>query len=129
MIKAIFAAIRRAFSVNYETNTKAIRNIAIERESNTRIIFRFPKCILGEDVILREENNFKMMEYEKNKQYTFNLFNVLYVDAIGIGYLTEQQKTIRSLGSEMEITNANDKVLEVFNLLGLDKCFFSEKSS
>jgi len=102
------------FSLNY------VRNIEIIRIDDERIKLIYPHGILGEDVLLREQNNLNSIEYMNGTIYYFDFINVSHIDSIGVGYITKQIKDIKCVKASYKFINVNNQVKEVFDLLGFN---------
>lgn len=117
MLRKILKWIKQNYSIP-STQIYSVRQLEISNIDSTTIRLVFPHGILGEDVILREENNLNTIEYESNNIYYLDFINVNCIDSIGIGYLTKQVKSILDLKSDYKLINVNDKVRNALKLLG-----------
>lgn len=52
-----------------------------------------------------------------------DLGGVTFMDSTGLGVLVGRLKVIRGVGGSMRLVSANDRVLKVFAITGLDKVF------
>lgn len=117
MLRKILKWIKQYYSIP-NTQIYSVRQIEISNIDSTTIRLVFPHGILGEDVILREDNNLNTIEYKSNKIYYLDFINVNRIDSIGIGYLTKQVKSILDLKSDYKLINVNDEVRNALKLLG-----------
>ena len=77
MLKKIIKMIKEYYSIN-DNYIQLDRNIDIVNIDNNTIILTFPHGILGENVILREENNLDKLEFE-NKKNIILILVMLYI--------------------------------------------------
>lgn len=57
--------------------------------------------------------------FEEAKHIAINLSGLIYISSAGLGVFISRLEEIREKGLKMVLFGLNDKVLEVFNILGL----------
>ena len=65
------------------------------------------------------------LDYEisrlRPKKVIIDLKNVKFMDSAGIGLIIGRFKVAKSYGGDLEIENANDKLMRIFEMSGLPK--------
>ena len=64
------------------------------------------------------ENSLKSLIEEKNYSIIVNCGGLDYIASAGLGVFMAYIEDVRSLGGDIKLTNMNDRVYNVFDLLG-----------
>jgi anti-sigma B factor antagonist len=69
------------------------------------------------------ENSLKELIDQQKLQIIVNCENLDYIASAGLGVFMAYIEDIRSLGGDIKLTNMNDKVYNVFDLLGFPSLY------
>ena len=69
-----------------------------------------------------------LIENEAIKGIVINLVNTYFIDSSGVGQIMSVFKSLQQRGNKMAVYNINQKNLELFSILGLDKILLFQKT-
>lgn len=69
------------------------------------------------------ENSLRKLIDQEKHQIIVNCQNLEYIASAGLGVFMAYIEDIRSLGGDIKLTNMNDKVYNVFDLLGFPSLY------
>ena len=87
---------------------------------------RILKVLITEEIdhhtsnIIRTRLDYEISRF-RPKKVIINLENVKFMDSAGIGLIIGRFKTTKTYGGVLEIENANEKLMKIFEMSGLPK--------
>ncbi|MBR1539997.1 MAG: anti-sigma factor antagonist [Clostridia bacterium] len=87
---------------------------------------RILKILITEEIDHHTSSKIRTrMDYEilrfRPKKVIIDLKNVKFMDSAGVGLMIGRYKSVKSCGGNLEIENANSKLMKIFEMSGLPK--------